>query len=272
MGPTGAPGRTSVAVNLAAEAAALGVPTLLVDADTYGASVAQALSLLDEAPGVAAATRAADQGTLDLPVLARLTPQVLPGLRVLTGLPRADRWPELRSAAMERVLEVARLLAALVVVDVGFNLEDDEELSYDTLAPRRNGVALTCLAAADELVAVGAGDPVGLQRLVRGLQAVATLEAPAPTVVVNRLRASAVGPGPQAQVTAALERFAGLAPAAVVPDDPVAYDAALLAGQVLAEAAPASPARAALRELAARLAGVEAPTGRRRRGPGHRPG
>ncbi|GAA1893525.1 AAA family ATPase [Lapillicoccus jejuensis] len=263
-GPTGAPGRTSVALNLAAEAAGLGVPTLLVDADTYGASVAQALSLLDEAPGVAAATRAADQGTLDLPVLARLTPQVLPGLRVLTGLPRAERWPELRPAAVERVLQVARLLAALVVVDIGFNLEDDEELSYDTLAPRRNGVALAALAAADEVVAVGAGDPVGLQRLVRGLQSLSAVGTPPPQVVVNRLRASAVGPGPQAEVTAALERFAGVTPVAVVPDDAAAFDAALLTGRVLAEAAPTSPARTALRALAARLARVEAPARRRR--------
>ena len=38
------------------------------------------------------------------PGLARLAPEVVPGLRVLTGLPRADRWPELRAAAVEDVL------------------------------------------------------------------------------------------------------------------------------------------------------------------------
>ena len=43
-----------------------------MDADTYGGSVAQVLSLLDEAPGLAAAVRAADHGSLDLPGLARL--------------------------------------------------------------------------------------------------------------------------------------------------------------------------------------------------------
>ena len=51
-------------------------PTLLVDCDTYGSSVAQALGLLDEAPGIAAAARAADQGALDLRRLARLAPEV----------------------------------------------------------------------------------------------------------------------------------------------------------------------------------------------------
>jgi hypothetical protein len=84
-GPAGAPGRTTIALNLASELARLGQPTLLVDADTYGGCIAQSLSLLDEAPGLAAATRSADQGSLDLAVLARLAPEVSPGLRVLTG-------------------------------------------------------------------------------------------------------------------------------------------------------------------------------------------
>ncbi|MEO3935982.1 hypothetical protein V3N99_04395 [Dermatophilaceae bacterium Soc4.6] len=264
-GPCGAPGRTSVAVNLAAELALLGVPTLLVDADTYGGSVAQVLSLLDEAPGVAAAARAAEQGTLDLPVLARLAPEVLPGLRVLTGLPRADRWPELRQAALERVYDVARLLARVVVVDCGFSLEDDEELSYDTRAPRRHAATLTSLATADTVVAVGACDPVGLQRLVRGLQELGTVPSGEVLVVVNRLRAGAVGPRPAEHVTAALQRFAGVVPATFVPDDPAAFDAALLQGRVLAECAPSSPARAALRTLAATLGGVDVPSNVRRR-------
>jgi Mrp family chromosome partitioning ATPase len=39
-GPKGGPGRTTVAVNLAFEAAATGGEVLLVDADTYGGAVA----------------------------------------------------------------------------------------------------------------------------------------------------------------------------------------------------------------------------------------
>jgi hypothetical protein len=42
-GPKGAPGRTTVAVNLAFEAAAIGGEVLLVDADTYGGAVAHAI-------------------------------------------------------------------------------------------------------------------------------------------------------------------------------------------------------------------------------------
>lgn len=255
-GPAGAPGRTTIAVNLAAELAVLGRQVLLVDADTYGGAVAQSLSVLDEAPGLVAATRAADQGTLDLTTLARLSPQVWPGLRLLTGIPKAERWPELRGAALERVLEVARSLAEVVVVDVGFCLEDDEELSYDTLAPRRNQATLTTLEVADELLVVGGCDPVSLQRLVRAVQELGAVRAPLPVVVVNRARAGAVGGPPQRHVGAALARFAGVEDVVYVPDDGPGCDAAMFSGRSLAEAAPGSPARRAIGELAARVAGV----------------
>src|SRR5690606_5928728 len=130
-GAYGSPGRTTVAVNLAAELAGVLEPVLLVDADTYGASVAQALSVLDEAPSLAAVCRAADQGTLDAEVLARHAPEVRPGLRVLRGLPRPDRWPEIREAALAGVVELARATARWVVVDVAPLLEQDEERSFD---------------------------------------------------------------------------------------------------------------------------------------------
>ncbi len=266
-GPAGAPGRTTVALNLASELSRLGQPTVLVDADTYGGCIAQSLSLLDEAPGLAAATRSADQGSLDLAVLARLAPEVSAGLRVLTGIPKAERWPELRAAALEHVLTLTRQLGRFTVIDCGFSLEDDEELSYDTLAPRRNAATLTSLAVADQVLAVGAGDPIGLQRLVRGLQELGTVASSPPTVVVNKVRASAVGSRPERRIREALSRFAGIDEPRFIPDDPATLDSALLAGRSLAEAAPDSAVRQSLVVLASELSGVAAPApGRRHRG------
>lgn len=264
-GPTGAPGRTTVAVNLAVELARRGSSCLLVDADTYGSAVAQALSLLDEAPGLAAAARASEQGRLDLPVLAKVATEVVPGLRVLTGLPKPERWPELRQPALQHVLQLGRRLCRFTVVDCGFSLEDDEELSYDTRAPRRNATTLVALAQADEVIAVGAADPVGLQRLVRGLQDLADVAPEPPRVVVNKLRASAVGSRPERQVRDALARFAGIQQPWFVPDDRAGLDAAMLAGRSLAEHVPGSPARKALAALAAELAGGDAVQTRSRR-------
>ncbi|HWC23267.1 MAG TPA: hypothetical protein VG502_13295 [Flexivirga sp.] len=265
-GPAGAPGRTVLAVNLAAEAARLGVPTVLVDADTYAASVAQHLALLDEAPGVAAATRLADSGHLDVRALAAVAPEVTPGLRVLSGLPRADRWPEIRDDALEAVLEQCRQLGRLIVIDVAAPLEQDEELSYDTTAPRRNAATLAALGAADTVIAVGSADPVGLQRLVRGLDELRGVISEQPWVVANRVRSSAVGSSPEQRVSEALQRFAGVSSPAIIPDDRAALDGALLAGRVLAEHAAGSAARKAIAQLAADLTGVSAATRRGRWG------
>lgn len=255
-GPAGAPGRSTVALHLAAEVAATGTATLLADADTYGGCLAQLLGVLDEAPGLAAAARAAGQGSLDLVTLARLAPYVAPDLRLLSGITRADRWPELAATALDAVWVVARRLAAVVVVDCGFSVEQDEVLSYDTRAPRRNAATLGALAAADDVVVVGAADPVGIQRLVRALSDLAELGVSPRHVVVNRVRASVAGPQPARAVARALERYAGVRDAILVPDDRASLDAAVLEARTLREIAPGSPARRAIVELAGRVAGA----------------
>ncbi len=258
-GPAGSPGRTTLAVNLAAEFAARGTSTLLIDADTYGACVAQLLGLLDESPGVAAAARASELGTLDVPTLARLTPSTATGFRVLTGLPTSSRWSELRAASMSHLLDLARRLVDVVVVDCAFCLDDDEELSYDTRAPRRNGATLAALEAADDIVAVAAADPVGLQRLVRALQDLDSVACVTPRIVVNRLRSTAVGAAPERRVGDALKRFAGVEVAAFIPDDRATLDRCVLAGRVLAEEAPGAVVRERIRHLAGELVPAQAP-------------
>lgn len=264
-GPTGAPGRTTLAIGLADEIARLGLAALLVDADVYGASVAAVLGLLDDSPGLAAACRQAATSRLEPDTLAALCWQLAPGLRVLTGLPLAARWPELRPPAVESVLGAARGLADFVVVDCGFSLETDEELSFDTLAPRRNGATLAVLGTADVVVVVGAADPIGMQRLVRALAELRELDLPGePWVVLNKVRRGVVPGDPAAELVGALDRFAGCRPAALLPFDRSGLDGALARGRTLAEASRRSPLRAALVELAARLAGVPQP-GRRRR-------
>ena len=275
-GPTGAPGRTTVAVALADEAARLGTPALLVDADVYGGVVAQVLGLLDESPGLAGAARQAGAGALDGQALLALAWSVRPQLRVLTGLARADRWPEVRPAAVAGVLEEARHVAELTVVDCAFNVEDDEELSFDTAAPRRNGATLAVLEAADTVLCVTGADPVALQRCIRALDQLRdVLPDVEPLVVVNQLRRGPVPGDPRREVGDALDRFTGRRPHAYLPADRRATDASLAAGRTLAEVAAESPLRAELRALAAELAGVPVPpAGGRRRLPGvrRRPG
>ncbi|MCT9870151.1 AAA family ATPase [Paenarthrobacter aurescens] len=253
-GPIGSPGRTVLAVNIAAELAAEGQSVILVDADSYGASVSAVLGLLDESAGLAQACRLADQGLLDVTALKVAAIPVFTNsgsFRVLTGTTRADRWTELRAAALSMVLERAKEVADVVVVDTGFCLESDEELSFDTLAPRRNAAALRSLEMADVVFAVGAADAIGVPRLVRGL---AELEAAvphaSPRVVLNKVKREAVGPSPKRQLEEAWQRYGpGMGIDAYLPADPVACDAALLSGSVLLEVAPESALRIAIAKL-----------------------
>jgi MinD-like ATPase involved in chromosome partitioning or flagellar assembly len=251
-----------VAVNTAVEAARFGVATLLADADTYGASIAQVLGLLDEAPGLAAAVRRAASALPSAVDLARHARQIEPNLRVLTGLGRADRWPELRPAALSAVWAAARDVAALTIVDVGFALEQDEELSYDVAAPRRNAATIVTLQAADLVVVVGSSDPIGVQRLIRGVDELrATVPGCSILVVVNRVRRGL--PGGARAVGELLHRHAAVDEIVPVPDDAPAVDSALVAGRPLADVAPRSVARTAIRALAARVVRSTLPPGRR---------
>lgn len=264
-GSSGAPGRTTVAVNLAAELALSGRSVLLIDADTYAASAAIHLGLLEESAGIAQAVRAAEYGSLDSDVLLRSAVSVEIGpvrLEVLTGLPRADRWAELRPGALDRVLSLAICRYDEVVVDAAAEIAPDQDLGFGAPAVQRNSAARTVLSAADRVIAVGAPDSVGFARLVKAVQGYAELlpEAAVPEVVINKLRKQAVGRSPRRQLTETWRQLGpSTAPLQFLPWDPEACDAALRAGQVLAEAAAESPLR---RQIAA-LAGIQ--VGRRRR-------
>jgi MinD-like ATPase involved in chromosome partitioning or flagellar assembly len=254
-GPGGAPGRTSLAIALAGELAATGVSVALADADTHGAAVAPSLGLLDEAPGFAAACRLAGTGSLTTAELDRVASTHRGGFRVLTGIGRPARWPELTAERVGGVLDAVRGWAGMTIVDVAASLEQDEELVSDVAAPRRNAATIEALRRADRIVAVGAADPVGLARLLRGHSELLDHVTPdRVTVVVNKVRSGTIGLDPAAQVRSTLERFGGVAPAHLVPWDPAGFDAALLSGRSLPEAAPRSPARAVIRKLAADLA------------------
>jgi MinD-like ATPase involved in chromosome partitioning or flagellar assembly len=270
-GPAGAPGRTTTAVALASELAGAGHLVALVDADPYGGAVAPALGLLDEAPGFASACRLAGSGALDRVELERIAQRYSSpraSFDVFTGLVGPSRWPEL---SQERVTEALRIMRArfeFVVVDTGFSLERDDELTSDPFAPRRNAATFAALAAADRVVAVGLADPVGLSRLLRGhADLVEQVDPDRIDVVVNRVRTSALGIDAHAQVRQTLRRFAGLADAVLLPHDGRATDAAILTARTIRDAAPRSPLRAALRSYVdERLLPTEAEPRRRRAG------
>lgn len=256
-GPTGAPGRTTVAVNLAAELALTGQRTLLVDADTYGGTVAASLGLIDEASGIAAACRLASQEKLSEAELARLVQRVSlvsEHLSVLTGITRPGRWPELATDRITAVLKACREWFDIIVVDCGFNLEMDEEIASDMFSPRRNMATHATLKAADIIIEVAAADPIGITRFIRAHQDLRELYPDARMMtVLNRVRPGLVGLGYDGQPAAALERFAGITPVAQLPYDDRALELALLKREPLCLAAPKSGVRKALIKIGERI-------------------
>jgi MinD-like ATPase involved in chromosome partitioning or flagellar assembly len=244
-GPGGAPGRTSVAIGLVQEFARAGQSALLIDADVYGGVVAAMLGILDESPGLAAACRHAGGGVLAVDLLAALCWKLPGSFRVLTGISRADRWPEIRPQSLAGVITAARALADVTVIDCSAIIETDEELSFDTLAPRRNGATLEVLARADHVLVVASADPVGLTRLARAMEELREAELDnSLSIVLNRVHGKGKG---LAQV---VQGFAGREPIAMLPLDRSTWDRPFDCGVTAVRAGDNTALRKALTGLA----------------------
>lgn len=228
-GPAGAPGRSTVAAGVAAELARRGRRVLLVDADTYAASQAQQLGVLDEVSGLLSAARLATTGHLEDEV-ASVQRALDARLAVITGLPRPDRWREVRAGVVETLLRAARRHGD-VVVDTAAPLEGDLDL---TGRGGRNQVTLEVLGAADEVLVVGTADPVGLARLARALVELRESVGPVGVrVLINRMR---TGLGwSEGEVAAMVRDFGRLTSLHFLPHDLATVDRALAAGRTLVE-------------------------------------
>jgi MinD-like ATPase involved in chromosome partitioning or flagellar assembly/CheY-like chemotaxis protein len=258
--PVGSPGRSTLAVALAAQMARRGQEQILVDADTWGASLAQILGVLDESSGLVAACRRAGNGELAARRIEDLLPVVLPGVRLLSGATAASRWPEISEPDLESVLSACRATGRHVIVDVAAPLEQDEDAAFDTFAPRRNGATLTTLAAADRVLAVVGADPVGLARLLRAWDELQAATSAPVRIVLSKVRGSAE----EREVRRLLDSSLPGVAVHSVPADDAGAARALWEGASIGEAVPRSPLVAATGRLADAL-GVPDPAGRRRR-------
>lgn len=255
-GPAGAPGRSVLAINLACEIALAGRRVLLIDADTYGGSIAGYLELFDEAPGFLATSRLAGLGHLDRDEFERLAHDFQCGdarLRVLSGIVNSKRWPELTTSRVRSCIEVVREFFDAIVIDVGFNLEEDEEISSDLVAPRRNQATLEVLRSADGVVAVTASDVISVARYIQSLSVLTELIGHTPvTFVANRVHAKRSSGGNIVRHT--LSRFAGVTDVHLIDDDAMAFAEALERAAPLCVVAPKSTVRSQIRQIAQSLA------------------
>jgi MinD-like ATPase involved in chromosome partitioning or flagellar assembly len=260
-GATGAPGRTTVAIGVAAATARAARPTLLLDTDPYGGAVGQHLGILDESSGLLAAARHANSGTLTPDRLRGSARSVGDRLAVLTGLPRPDRWTEVRARNVAEVVHRAAEAADHVVVDAGFGAEAGRPGSVPS--PRsRDALVTAVLEAADEVVVVGAAEPVALTRLARLLVDCRQVRSEGPAhVVVNRMR-----PGLGWREGEIVDMVARVCPAAqvhFVPFDLDGADRAMQEGRSPAESGSSRLGSALLR-LGEAVTGAPATEARQR--------
>lgn len=166
MGASGGVGASTLAVLLAAEAAARGTRTLLVDGDEWGGGLSTALSA-QHVPGLRWPDLLRASGTINPEQLAASLPQL--GAVAMLSWPsrvQADA-PVQTAAAVGEVVRAATAAYGLVVVDIARN-----PAALASLAPHCQGLAVVvparARAAAATVALIPQLPPMPLAAVVRG--------------------------------------------------------------------------------------------------------
>lgn len=247
-GPKGAPGRSSIAIELAYEIAAADSACLLIDGDPYGGDLVQMLGFLEEVPTVVWAAASAAKNELDAARLELDLRRSGPdGPVVLPGLPRGTLWPDVSDFGWRQLLTVARSSFSSTVCDCGFSIEGPEMV--DELGSGRDRMTRQALAEADKVIAVCRSDPIGLKNFLWAFEALCRIVDPDKVrIVANR-----VARGDESAVGDLMRKHLGKRPVAYVPDDPPSFGAAISSGRAVREMAPGGSVPTAIRSLCASL-------------------
>lgn len=206
-GPSGGPGMTELAIEIAVALHARDGSTVLVDADGNAPCIAQRLGMRLH-PNVRTAIDAVEHRTGTLAGSLQVLPRGGPA--VLAGLVDARDVQQLRPADLLGVLEELAARHRHVVVDVGGRLDGTGPGGTEPL-----GAAV--LASADRVVGVGAPTPVGVARLLTWAADVRILATATPvSLVVNRAPRARFERG---ELATEIRRTAGVSILAFVPDD-----------------------------------------------------
>ena len=168
VGFGGATGRTSCLREVGWQSASKGIKTLLVDGDTYGASLHQELGLDATSSGLLELCRAHETRKLNTESVAEFILPIADNLDFASGIFKSSRWTDLRVPALRGVWQQVRSSYQRVLVDLGPVLEIDQSLIHESALPRRHAVALTALEHATKIILCARADEIGVSRLVRG--------------------------------------------------------------------------------------------------------
>lgn len=218
-GPAGSPGRSTLALCLAATLARRDQRVIAVDADSYAPSLAPLLGLHESRSGVQSLSRHARLETVDAHVLEACAVNLELGAQsfsVITGLNSPAQYVDCGSLAWSRALTTLRAAGHSLVVDLAAPVL---QLAGETIgAPMRNALTLSTLEVADRVVVVANPTPLSILRLSRDWSRLTELaEAALLDVCLNS--APANDRGSLDDSLHALWQFTGIEEATVFPCD-----------------------------------------------------
>lgn len=246
-------GRSTLAVNVAAELAVTQKSVLLIDADTQNPSLATLLGIPEHPVGLAALARSVRSGTMSISEIQRQSKELEVAKRVfgfIPGMPARHRWAEVTPSAMQSIIQIAKTEYEYVVVDLPPLLGNELERPESPL--KRDALTNWLIENADALLVLAEADPISIGRLVN--LETSLNRAPANCrIIINRYRTAALGPSAKLQVRDTVQTLMKRKVDHFLPDDPKATDNALARGGTLHSSRAKSPLRKAITKLVREL-------------------
>ena len=220
-GTNGSPGRSSVAINLSFSLANKNFPTLLVDLDAIVPSLAPALGLVSEVPGVSSLVHDALKGRLSQESIEKNVIEVNPGLHVLTGISNPKRWPELRTEGLIQVLKLCSQMYANIICDLSAVLPESTDSSLnDVDIFRRFDHIPKVLEISSRNIFVLSATPLSLIRASEALEALHEINKSEPLIILNKVNEINLGQKYESTVEAILGRWVNSGSIYRIPDRP----------------------------------------------------
>lgn len=163
-GPTGSPGKSTIAINLAEALSRQGRRVLLLDADIINPSLALMLGFEANSHSLSTLLALAQEQSSPNKIAELVTP-VVSRLDLVAGVGSATRWNEITPQALQVLMERVTDYDA-VVLDLASEILPDNP---NPLKPTRSSLTRFLLQAVDRLVVVGRPDLIGVQRLAESL-------------------------------------------------------------------------------------------------------
>lgn len=183
-GTHGAPGRSTIALNLAYQMGQAELPTVLIDADLQAPTQIQMIGAENGTPGISAALGLRNRGELTFPVLTEIMHPISEKTSLLPGLNRADRWRQISAEGIQDLLQILSRKAHSVI-DLGAGLGEADPTQL-TFVPSREDINYSILENADIRIVVARADAIGLTRLANLIDECEENSLQIDLIIINR--------------------------------------------------------------------------------------